>query len=104
MDLGWGEILMILVLALLVYGAKLPEVARSLGRMVAGFKQSLDATQAEVTRGVAEIESDVEERPRTVRRVASKDLATEDVSAPAAEPVAPAATTATAPSSEPPQS
>ena len=44
MDLGMGEILLILLLALLVYGGRLPQVARSLGRTVGDLKRSLRET------------------------------------------------------------
>lgn len=41
--LGFSEILLILVIALIVFGPKrLPEVAKTLGRTVGGFKRSLD--------------------------------------------------------------
>lgn len=41
-NLGWGEILIILLLVLLVFGAKrIPELARSLGRGVNEFKNGL---------------------------------------------------------------
>jgi len=86
MDLGMGEILLVLLFALLVYGGRLPEVARSLGRSIATIKKSLQETTANVTREVeSAIDLDADQRPRTVRRVppapAPRDLlATEDVS------------------------
>lgn len=41
--LGFSEILLVLVIALIVFGPKrLPEVAKTLGRTVGGFKRSLD--------------------------------------------------------------
>lgn len=41
-NLGYGELLIILVVALLVFGAKrIPEVARSVGRAVNSFKAGL---------------------------------------------------------------
>ncbi|HVE13108.1 MAG TPA: twin-arginine translocase TatA/TatE family subunit [Elusimicrobiota bacterium] len=41
-NVGYGELLVILVLALLLFGAKqVPEVARNLGRSVNAFKQGL---------------------------------------------------------------
>ena len=42
MSIGFTEILLILLLALLLFGAKrLPELARSLGRAVKEFKQGI---------------------------------------------------------------
>ena len=41
-NVGYGELLIILVVALLLFGAnKIPEVARSLGRSVNAFKSGL---------------------------------------------------------------
>jgi sec-independent protein translocase protein TatA len=43
MDLGWQELLIILVVVMIVFGAgKLPEVARSLGQGVKAFKQEAE--------------------------------------------------------------
>ncbi|HEU0116238.1 MAG TPA: twin-arginine translocase TatA/TatE family subunit [Thermomicrobiales bacterium] len=44
MDLGWQELLIILVVVMIVFGAgKLPEVAKSLGQGVKAFKQEAEA-------------------------------------------------------------
>ncbi len=41
-NIGYGELLLILVVALLVFGpSKIPELARSLGRAVNMFKSGL---------------------------------------------------------------
>jgi sec-independent protein translocase protein TatA len=41
-NIGYGELLVILVVALLLFGAnRIPEVARSLGRSVNAFKSGL---------------------------------------------------------------
>lgn len=42
MGFGWGEILLILLLALLIFGARrIPEIARSFGKGVREFKKGL---------------------------------------------------------------
>ncbi|MCX7994188.1 MAG: twin-arginine translocase TatA/TatE family subunit [candidate division WOR-3 bacterium] len=42
MNLGWQEILLILLIVLLLFGArKIPELARSLGKGVREFKKGL---------------------------------------------------------------
>jgi len=41
-NLGYGELLIILILALLLFGPnKIPELARNLGRSISGFKQGM---------------------------------------------------------------
>lgn len=44
MDLGWQELVIILVVVMIVFGAgKLPEVAKSLGQGVKEFKSAAEA-------------------------------------------------------------
>ncbi len=40
-NLGMGEILVVLVVALLVFGGRLPQVGRSLGRGLSEFRRGL---------------------------------------------------------------
>lgn len=48
MGFGWGEILLILLLALLLFGAKkIPEIARSVGKGLGEFKKGLNDIQDE---------------------------------------------------------
>ena len=43
MSIGWGEILVVLFLVLLLFGGKrLPELARSMGQAVNEFKRGLN--------------------------------------------------------------
>lgn len=57
-NVGLPELLVILAILLLVFGAKrLPEIARSLGRSIQGFKK-----------GVREIEKDAEETRKEAGR------------------------------------
>lgn len=47
--LGFGEILLIMVIALICFGpAKLPELARTLGKTMAEFRRALDEIKFEV--------------------------------------------------------
>ncbi len=47
-NLGMGEMIVILVVALLVFGSRLPEVGRSLGRGLVEFKKGLQGTAADL--------------------------------------------------------
>ncbi len=51
MNLGFGEIVGLLVLALLIFGPeRLPGIARNAGRMIAQFKQEASNTLGELKR------------------------------------------------------
>lgn len=51
-NLGTGEIIVILVVILLLFGAKrIPELARSLGKGVNSFKQGMNDAVNEVKKG-----------------------------------------------------
>lgn len=85
MELGSGEVVLLLLVALLIYGGRLPEVARSLGRSLGELKRSFSETR----RAVLDDEpqdprAGLDEPPREVRRAppAAADLAKEDVSEP----------------------
>ena len=45
-NLGMGEVIVILIVALLIFGSRLPEVGRSLGRGLVEFKEGLKGTAA----------------------------------------------------------
>ena len=103
MDIGSSEIFLILLVALLLYGGRLPEVARSLGRSIASLKRGLMESTADVKHTLDSAMEDVDEvpdepaRPRTVKRIrpAPAALATEDITtAPANGDSGPAAPTA----------
>jgi len=56
--IGWPEIILILLIALLLFGAKkLPEVGRSLGKGIREFKKSIRGIEDDV-----EKEEDEEEK------------------------------------------
>ena len=46
LNLGIGEILVVLVVALLVFGGRLPQIGRSLGRGLVEFKKGLSGVAA----------------------------------------------------------
>lgn len=47
--IGTGELLIVGVIALILYGAKLPEVARSLGKGLVEFKKGIRGIEDEIT-------------------------------------------------------
>lgn len=61
-NIGYGELVIILILALLLFGAKrIPEIAKSIGKSVNAFKQGLreaskevEATKTEITKAPEE--------------------------------------------------
>ncbi|MCG3134943.1 MAG: Sec-independent protein translocase protein TatB [Planctomycetes bacterium] len=99
MDIGWGEIMIIVVLALLVYGGELPTVARSVGRSLGAIRKSLSESTSDVKQALdLDADGGVRDTVREVRRFpadqpAPPDVATEDVSAqsPPADVASPAA-------------
>jgi sec-independent protein translocase protein TatA len=66
MPQGW-EWLVILVVALLLFGKKLPEVARGLGKSLTQFKKGLhevEDTKDEITDEVNKVKDDVNKQTR----------------------------------------
>lgn len=53
--LGWGEVVCILAILLLLFGAKkLPELARGLGKGIQEFKRATQDVQTELERAIEE--------------------------------------------------
>ncbi len=51
---GWQEILLILLLALLLFGStRLPDLARSLARALKGFKEEMHEAKDEIEKSVS---------------------------------------------------
>ena len=64
-NLGMGEVLIILVIVLLLFGAKrIPEIAGSLGKGISQFKRNLTDVDRSLREGIdTEPRRDVESRP-----------------------------------------
>ena len=63
MSLGWPEIVLILLVVLLLFGAnRIPEIARSLGKATKEFKRARDEFADELKNADAEPEKKVAEK------------------------------------------
>lgn len=70
---GW-EWIIILIVALLIFGRKLPDVARSVGKSLNAFKKGLREAEDEVSETKDEIQKEVDEVKRDIAKEA-KDAA-----------------------------
>jgi TatA/E family protein of Tat protein translocase len=67
-SLGMPELILILVLALIVFGPrKLPEVGRSLGKTLNEFRRASISSFSEVTEVTDEIKEEVQQVAKTVQ-------------------------------------
>ena len=58
--LGWQELIIILIIALIIFGPrKLPEIGKSLGQAINGFKESTKKVQDEAKKELKDIESSI---------------------------------------------
>jgi sec-independent protein translocase protein TatA len=84
MRLGFGEILVILVLALIFFGpSKLPQLGSSLGEALRGFKKGLSSLHDEIDVDLTP------EQPKAIAGEAAKPASTPAASNVVAEPKAP---------------
>ena len=58
--LGWQELIIILIIALVIFGPrKLPEIGKSLGQAINGFKESTKKVQDEAKKELKDIENSI---------------------------------------------
>ena len=77
---GWMEMMIVGVVALLLFGKRLPEVARSLGQGIVEFKKGMKGIEEDVSTSTANYSS-TSSRP-------TADAEVEEASAPKFEPPA----------------
>jgi len=82
MSFGVGEMLVVAVVALLVFGGRLPEVMHSLGKAYAKFRRSMN----EMTHPIRQEMRNLDIRAATRRPPAPKKKTEEALPAPADEP------------------
>jgi len=99
--LGWGEMILIGIFALLIFGKRLPEVARSLGKGVVEFKKGIRGIETDVEQATSMPEPTRQaDMPEPTRQAAAKELPSAVPEKPPIEPEkAPAKAEAASPSS-----
>lgn len=67
LDIGGGEILLILVVVFLIFGpSKLPEISRKLGKTMNDLKRASNDIRREIQQGAGEVTHDFKEAKRSL--------------------------------------
>ncbi len=68
LDIGWPELLLVLVVVLIVFGpGRVVEISRTLGKTVRAFKKATSSLTAQVTREIEEEHSSGQEEKKDDR-------------------------------------
>jgi sec-independent protein translocase protein TatA len=72
--LGTGEMIMIFIVVLLLFGAKkLPELARGVGKSMGEFKKAREEFEHEITRSAEEVNRDERTKEASPKPAAGKE-------------------------------
>lgn len=80
-SLGFPEIMLILVVALLLFGPKkLPEIAKTLGKTFREFRKTINEAKTTIEEEIekADIAEDLKEIDKDVKQITSEKLGLED--------------------------
>lgn len=100
-DISGGELLLILIVVLLLFGAKgIPDIARTMGRAMRQMRDASDSVQREINRSAHEMRRGLDQQVRPLRDAAN-GIAQEPAGTPAPPVARPEAPTAPPPPSEP---
>jgi sec-independent protein translocase protein TatA len=88
---GGGEWIILLILGLLIFGRRLPEVGRSLGKGIVEFKKGIKGVEDEVDEEVSRPAKRVTDQPRSElpKARAREEMDSEYAATPAPAPDAP---------------
>jgi sec-independent protein translocase protein TatA len=86
--LGSSELLIIAVIAVLLYGERLPEVARSFGKQFVEFKKSLQGIREDIESAASDATSAVTRSVSTVENYDREEATAPKFEPPPSEPAA----------------
>lgn len=66
-DVGGGEMIIVGIIALLLFGKNLPTVSRNVGRAIAEFKKTLSAASSEIKREMDAAAAEVEASTKDIK-------------------------------------
>jgi sec-independent protein translocase protein TatA len=67
------ELIVLLVIAVLLFGQNLPEVARSVGKKLTAFKQAMRSIENEIRSITSDVTTPSPDRPATTESMPQKD-------------------------------
>ena len=70
-NLGPMEIVILLVVGVMIFGRRLPEVGRYLGKGIVEFKKGIKGIEDEVEPAITRVENQPSETPRAPQKVAA---------------------------------